>query len=155
MALPDLEILGSVHLEDDHVTRLRHWIGSASHIKRFTSVLLSTHRLALEVLRYVDHAHQPVPRAERLCRFCKTEVESPEHALITCESSTTVVQLRAIFLAKLFVDLPELRIQMVILSNTEFLKAIIYPRSTIPLVAKFAFDVLEVFYEVPVYRVEA
>ncbi|KAJ7023506.1 hypothetical protein C8F04DRAFT_887537, partial [Mycena alexandri] len=103
------------------------------------------HRLALEVLRYVDHAHQPVPRAERLCSFCKTEVESPEHALIACESSA----LRATFLAKLFADLPDLRIQMAVLSNTEFLKTIIYPRSTIPLVAKFAFDVLEVFYEVP------
>jgi hypothetical protein len=40
---------------------------------------------------------------------------------------------------------------MVILSDTEFLKAIIYPRSTIALVAKFAYEVLEVFYAVPVF----
>jgi hypothetical protein len=38
------------------------------------------------------------------------------------------------------------------LSNTEFLKAIIYPRSTIALVGKYAFDVLELFYEVPVFH---
>jgi hypothetical protein len=37
------------------------------------------------------------------------------------------------------------------LSKTEFLKAIIYPRSTIALVAKYAFDVLELFYAVPVF----
>jgi hypothetical protein len=41
------------------------------------------------------------------------------------------------------------------LSNTEFLKAIIYPRSTIALVAKFMFEVLEVFYSVPVFRLDA
>ncbi|KAJ7476513.1 hypothetical protein FB451DRAFT_1396762 [Mycena latifolia] len=38
------------------------------------------------------------------------------------------------------------------LSNTEFLKAIILPRSTIALVAKYAFEVLEIFYAVPVFR---
>ncbi|KAJ7161637.1 hypothetical protein C8R46DRAFT_1283929 [Mycena filopes] len=131
---------------------MRHYltmVKTQKHREAITSVLLSTHLLALEVLRYVDHAYQPVPRAERLCRFCRSEVESPEHALLTCESSTAVVLLRATFLAKLFTDLPGLRYQMAVLSNTEFLKAIISPRSTIPLVAKFAFDVLEVFYAVP------
>ncbi|KAJ7239985.1 hypothetical protein B0H12DRAFT_1074906 [Mycena haematopus] len=60
--------------------------------------------------------------------------------------------MRAVFLGKLFTDLPQLRSQMAELSNTEFLKAIIYPRSTIALVAKFAYEVLELFYEVPVFR---
>ncbi|KAJ7721807.1 hypothetical protein B0H16DRAFT_1602001, partial [Mycena metata] len=41
-------------------------VKTQEHREAITSVLLSTHRLALEVLRYVDHAHQPVPRAERL-----------------------------------------------------------------------------------------
>jgi hypothetical protein len=90
-----------------------------------------------------------------VCRFCRREVETPEHALITCESSDTLVKLRDTFLAKLFSDIPNLRIQMMALSNTEFLKAIIYPRSTIPLVAKFVFDVLEVFYAEPLFRLDA
>jgi hypothetical protein len=38
------------------------------------------------------------------------------------------------------------------LSNTEFLKAIIYPRSTIALVVKFAFDVLQIYCAVPEYH---
>jgi hypothetical protein len=38
------------------------------------------------------------------------------------------------------------------LSNTEFLKAIIYP---IALVTKFAFEVLEIFYTVPVLQLNA
>jgi hypothetical protein len=41
------------------------------------------------------------------------------------------------------------------LSNTEFLKAIIYPRSPIALVGKYAFEVLELFYAEPVFRLDA
>ena len=137
---------------------MRHYltmVKTQTHREAITSVLLSTHLLAVEVLRYVDHAHKPVPRSDRLCRLCEKEVETPEHALITCESSDALVQLRATFLAKLFTDLPNLRNQMAELSNIEFLKAIIYPRSTIALVAKFAFDVLELFYAVPVFRLDA
>jgi hypothetical protein len=67
----------------------------------------------------------------------------PKHTLITSESSDTLVELRAVFLAKLFSDLPEYR--MAELSNTEFLKAIVYPRSTTALVAKYTYDVLEIF----------
>ncbi|KAJ7187675.1 hypothetical protein GGX14DRAFT_342033, partial [Mycena pura] len=114
-------------------------------------VLLSTHLLAVEVLRYVDHVRQPVPRSERLCRFCRKEVETPEHALISCESSEELVGLRATFLGELFTSLPNLRNEMAVLSNTLFLKAIIFPRSTIALVAKFAHDVLQLFYAVPVF----
>ncbi|KAJ7267675.1 hypothetical protein B0H12DRAFT_1209080 [Mycena haematopus] len=134
---------------------MRHYLSmvkTQKHREAITSIMLSTHQLAVEVLRYVDHAHQPVPRSERLCRLCRQEVESPEHALITCQSSDKLIELRAVFLAKLFTDLPQLHTQMAELSNTEFLKAIIYPRSTIALVAKFAYEVLEVFYEVPVFR---
>jgi hypothetical protein len=78
-------------------------------------------------------------------------VETPEHALVTCESSDALVELQANFLHKLFADLPDLRNQMAELSNPEFLKAIIYPRSTIALVAKYVFDVLELFYAVPMF----
>ncbi|KAJ7701232.1 hypothetical protein B0H17DRAFT_1195508 [Mycena rosella] len=38
------------------------------------------------------------------------------------------------------------------LSNVEFLKAIVYPRLMIALVAKYAYDVLQIFYAVPVFR---
>ncbi|KAJ7752510.1 hypothetical protein DFH07DRAFT_774444 [Mycena maculata] len=41
---------------------------------------------------------------------------------------------------------------MVELDNVEFLKAIIFERKTIVLVAKYVYDVLEVFYATPVYR---
>lgn len=75
-----------------HVTsKMRHYltmVNTQMHREALTSILLSTHRLAVEVLRHVDHAHQPVPRAERFCRFCKMEVETPE--LFKCSLTPSV-----------------------------------------------------------------
>ncbi|KAJ7488464.1 hypothetical protein B0H11DRAFT_1688689, partial [Mycena galericulata] len=115
-------------------------------------IMLSTHLLALERLRYVDHEHQSVPRDEHLCRFCLSAVESPEHALVECQASPAVLDMRNIFLGKLFRAVPKMQIKLAELSSVEFLKAMIYERSTIVLVAKFVHDVLEEFYAVPVYR---
>ncbi|KAJ7836264.1 hypothetical protein B0H14DRAFT_3460828 [Mycena olivaceomarginata] len=71
-------------------------VKTQKHREALTSLLLSTHSslLAVEILRYVDHANQKVPRDERLYRF---------YAL---------VDLRANFLARLFSEIPDLRVQM-------------------------------------------
>ncbi|KAJ7196337.1 hypothetical protein C8J57DRAFT_1106738, partial [Mycena rebaudengoi] len=89
---------------------LRHclfMIRTQSHREAMTSIMLSTHQLALEKLRYTDHAHQPVPRHERVCRFCTDKVESPEHALLEYQSNPDVLNIRSIFLAKLFRTVPK------------------------------------------------
>lgn len=122
-----------------------------SHREALTSITLSTHRLALEKLRHTDHAHRPVPRNERLCRFCDV-VESPEHALLECIASPEVVALRSGFLPKLLSTVPKLQTKMAQLSSVDFLKAIIFERSTILLVGKFVHEVFEVFYAVPLRR---
>ncbi|KAJ6497212.1 hypothetical protein C8R47DRAFT_972415 [Mycena vitilis] len=137
------------------VSKMRHYLTMVKtqvHREALTSLLLSTHQLAVEILRYVDHAHAPVPRSERYCRFCKTEVETPEHALISCTSSDALTQLRSAFLVQLFRNSPDLRVLMVELSDTEFLKALIFSRPNVALVAKFAYAALELFYAVPVLR---
>jgi hypothetical protein len=94
------------------------------------------------LIQFSDHELQPVPRHERLCRFCIAKAESPEHALLECQASPEVLNLRNVFLGKLLRAVPRI----------ELLKALIYKRSTITLVGKFVDDVLEVFYRLPVYR---
>jgi hypothetical protein len=89
-------------------------------------------------------------RSRRVCRFCESEVESPEYALLACDASVEVKSLREVFLEKLFTDAPNL----VELDLIEFFKAMVYERSTIALVAKFAYDVREVFYAKPVHRLD-
>ncbi|KAJ7748180.1 hypothetical protein DFH07DRAFT_747414, partial [Mycena maculata] len=115
-------------------------------------IMLSTHLLALERLLYVDHAHPSVPRQERVCRFCKTEVESPEHAMLECQASPEVLNLCVEFLENLFRAVPKLQDKMAQLTTIEFLKAIIYERSTIVLVAKYVHEVLQEFYSIPLHR---
>ncbi|KAJ7487999.1 hypothetical protein FB451DRAFT_1025256, partial [Mycena latifolia] len=111
------------------------------------------HLLAVEVLRYGDHEHVHEDDHSRLvCRFCKTEVETPEHALLTCDASAEVMSLRTAFLERLSTDALNLHCLMDEVDSIEFFKSMVYERSTIPLVAKFAYDVLSVFYTTPVFR---
>ena len=94
------------------ISKMRHYLSmvkTQKHREALTSLLLSTHQLAVEILRYVDHAYQPVPRADRLCRLCKDEIETPEHALLSCTSLDTLVELQALFLVELFENSPDLR----------------------------------------------
>jgi hypothetical protein len=86
------------------------------------------------------------------CRFCKSKVESPEHALLECQGSPVAMTLRNTFLDKLFHTVPRLQTKMAELTTVEFLKAVIYERATIVLVAKYVHDVLEVFYASSVHR---
>ena len=127
-------------------------VRTQSHREALTSIMLSTHRLALGKLWHTDHAHQPVPRHERVCRFCMDKVESPEHALLECQSNPDVLKIRSMFMVKLFHTVPRLQPMSMTVDSTAFLKAIIYEHSTIVLTGKFVHDVLEVFYATEVYR---
>jgi hypothetical protein len=138
--------------------RLRHYlfmVKTQKHREALTSLLMSTHLLAVEVLRYRDHMHPQIERSRRVCRFCKTEVETPEHALLVCSTSADVVALRTVFLENLFGYAPNLRRLMAELDDVEFFKAMLYERASIGLVGKFAYEVLQVFYATPVFRIDA
>lgn len=106
----------------------------------------------MEILRYANHAHQQVPRENKLCSFCRTEIETPEHAMFTCTSLDALIELRRSFLEQLFLKCPNLQRHLTEDSNTEFLKVIINSRPSIALVAKFAHDILQLFYAIPVFR---
>src|ERR1700753_3337507 len=129
------------------ISCMRHYLSmvqTPKHREAITSMLLSTHRLAVEILRYTDHAHQPVPRANQLCRFCTRAIESPEHALLECNGSEELVKLITEFLTNLFAKLPNLQGQMAELTATEFLSTVIFQRATICLLAKYVYEVFEV-----------
>jgi len=67
---------------------LRKFVFKLTAIFTLTSIMLSTHALAVERLRYQERFRAPVPRAWRLCRFCHMEVEDEVHVLSPgCRSS--------------------------------------------------------------------
>ncbi|KAF9042824.1 hypothetical protein BDZ89DRAFT_902485, partial [Hymenopellis radicata] len=71
-------------------------------------MLLSHHHLAIEEMRYTRRGQEPVPRQRRLCRFCESAIETPEHALLSCNANAVVVEERGVIMRTLCAEIPDL-----------------------------------------------
>jgi hypothetical protein len=130
----------------------RHYLNvvNPQHRKALTRLLLSSHCLALERLRWVEHRRPRIDRNLRVCRFCKVKIESPEHALLECTAAADLVLLRNDFLTRMNTDirgLPSLNS----MSAVDYFTLMISYRQTISLVAKYAFRVTEFFEATPMH----
>jgi exonuclease III len=135
-----------------HMTRkLRHYLSTPlvpAHRRAFTSIMLSTHALAVERLRYQERYRAPVPHAWRLCRFCGLEVEDEVHVLLKCDARSDLLALRALFrqdVARVIGDLPwtqDLLAVLVVLLHDQ--------RLTVCM-AKYIYVVLEIFGSAPIF----
>ncbi|KAJ6495470.1 hypothetical protein C8R45DRAFT_824268, partial [Mycena sanguinolenta] len=132
--------------------QFRHYLNvvNPKHRKALTQLLLSSHCLALERLHWVEFRRPIIPRDLRVCRFCKTEIESPEHALLECTAELELVQMREEFLCRMRNDLPGLPRPNSMPSTTFFTHMISY-RQTISLMAKFAYEITQFFEATPIY----
>jgi hypothetical protein len=117
------------------------------HRKAITHILLSCHSLAIERLRW----RRPIiPRSERLCRFCKQKIETPEHALLDCKSNAELVNIREHFST----DITKINAELLDIDKyglTQCLKNLISSQDTVSRVSQLAHDVLEVFDKFPIY----
>ncbi|KAJ7061767.1 hypothetical protein C8F01DRAFT_987168 [Mycena amicta] len=122
----DEEITGSEKVKDLLANRLewdssdrklryqtltfRHYlrVKTAAHRIALTRMILSCHSLAIERRRWKERRKDKVPREWRLCRFCRSEVEDPAHALFICDNHDLML-LRETFLGKFYAELPEMR----------------------------------------------
>jgi hypothetical protein len=88
----------------------RHYLSvpNSVHRKALTSLLLSTHPLALECLRWMEHRRPWIQQQWRLCHLCKSSVESPEHALLECASSEELTSLCKKFMDRMHTEIPYL-----------------------------------------------
>ncbi len=133
---------------------LRHYLDVKvkDHRKALTWMPLSSHMLAIERLRWRELGRPRLEREHRKCRFCKTVVESPEHAMLGCTASQALVHVRREMLVRVMRDEPDLAPVHGQLEDVEFLKKMVQSRKAISSVAKWAHVVLKIFYAVPVYR---
>ncbi|PBK88765.1 hypothetical protein ARMGADRAFT_936902, partial [Armillaria gallica] len=115
-------------------------------------VVFSTHKLGVERLRWADHGRAAVARQCRLCRLCECAVETPEHALLQCDASTTITQLRQEFLKKIWVTQLEALRLYGMCDQTEYLRWLLGQEKIVLLLGKFAYRVLQEFYLYPLYR---
>ncbi|KAJ7689920.1 hypothetical protein B0H17DRAFT_1291367 [Mycena rosella] len=109
-------------------------------------MILSGHSLAIERRRWKERGKPVVPREWRLYRFCSTYIEDPPHAMFVCDHPN-LMQLREIFLAKLYKDLPAIRGKCS--TPWEFFRELLAHREITPLLAKLAHDVLKIFDATP------
>ena len=130
---------------------MRHYLALPiipAHRKAITSVMFSSHDLAIERLRWRERYRDPVPREWRLCRFCRASVEDEVHALLECCHAPRLLELREEMRREVAAVLPgfywhpDLRIQLLRLLHDK--------RLPVP-IAKFIFNVLSVFYSEPMY----
>jgi hypothetical protein len=130
----------------------RHYLSTPinEHRKALTRLLLSSHPLAVERLRWSEHRRPRVTRNWRLCRFCKIAIESPEHALLECAGSNELCTLRDDFMVKVYTDIPHMPRRPMI-SSIDLLKRILRERSTVRLLGKFTHEVLALYEATPIY----
>ncbi|EJD33631.1 hypothetical protein AURDEDRAFT_32692, partial [Auricularia subglabra TFB-10046 SS5] len=114
------------------------------HRTALTRLLLSTHELAIERLRW-----QGVARGERLCRLCHASVEHPVHALFQCTGRACLAELRGDFVAEIGrVDEPLSRF---LEGRTDLarIRILASHEATLPRFAKFVYKVLKLYSSVP------
>ena len=135
------------------VRKLRHFLALPiipAHRKAFTSVMFSSHGLAIERLRWGERYRAPVPREWRLCRFCRAHVEDEVHALLDCRGDGfhPLVTFRDALRLEVAEVVPDFYWHPD--SRTLLLSLLHDKRLPVP-VAKFLYNILTVFYSVPMY----
>ncbi|KAJ7687880.1 hypothetical protein B0H16DRAFT_1218366, partial [Mycena metata] len=55
-----------------------------AHRKALTRLILSSHTLGVEILRYGERLRKRTPPDFRFCRFCRRGAETEAHAMIVC-----------------------------------------------------------------------
>ncbi|KAJ7220580.1 hypothetical protein GGX14DRAFT_354227, partial [Mycena pura] len=130
--------------------RRRHYLTMVTipaHRIALTRLLLSNHNLSVERLRYRTRyrLQVPIPRHERLCRFCHAMVEDEAHALLGCDAHPPLVTLRRSFLADVYKHDVSLERAHMTLSHDEFISRLVASRKAVQQVAKYVYDVLAMF----------
>ena len=113
-------------------------------------MLLSDHPLTLEHGRWAERDRPIIPANQRLCRFCRDEVESPEHALFECTRSWELLNSRAEFLNMAYHVAPSLR-RTRTSTSVELLHLFLMNRATTPLLAKLCYNVIQIYEKSPIY----
>ncbi|PBK62242.1 hypothetical protein ARMSODRAFT_1024997 [Armillaria solidipes] len=126
-----------------------------AHRKALIRLLTSSHTLAVEVLRWAERRRPPVPRSERLCRFCRSEVEDEAHVLLYCNGSRTLEDLRSQFFQTIFhLADRQFRIDLCsAASGYEIIHILLGAdkNEIVGALAKYVFDVFRIFSSVPLY----
>ena len=105
-------------------------------------------------LRYSERHRAPVPHHWGLCCFYKNDVEDPSHALLVCEGSDELVQLRITFLNSLFDTAPTFKTKTLGLEHDRILLLMLMHTDVVIQLAKYTHDVLSIYNATDIYIVD-
>jgi hypothetical protein len=108
-----LELAGDSNTLALVTRRRRHYltmVAVPAHRMALTRMILSDHNVSVERLRYRVRYRLPIPREERLCRFCRGAVEDEVHALLDCNAHPPLIDLRLPFLREIIALDPALQL---------------------------------------------
>lgn len=151
-------LTGRLQWEDDKLVHKALAFRSYLRVKipehriALTRMILSGHGLAMERMRWSERYRPVVPQEWRLCRLCTDGPEDAVHAMFVCENEK-VAQLRKVFLTRVFTELPSLRNKHT--SGMALFRDLLTRRSLLDLFAKFAHNILQVFYAEPMLQMIA
>ncbi|OCH92312.1 hypothetical protein OBBRIDRAFT_791423 [Obba rivulosa] len=118
------------------------------HRIALTRMLVSDHPLAVERLRWAKRYRPPVPWHERLCRLCRDALDDSPHTMLECSAAADPVALRDVFWGKVGAEWARLRSAA---HDPAHALALLMARPSLHgLVAKLAYDALEVYARVPI-----
>ena len=118
-------------------------------------MLLADHSLAEVQLRYAECHRALVPQNWWLCCFCKNEIEDPPHAMFGCNGSSEIIALQTAFLASIFDLCHSLHMNALSATPGSFFTLAISHRPISDILAKFAYDILQVFAKKEIYLVDS
>ncbi|PBK99811.1 hypothetical protein ARMGADRAFT_1161404 [Armillaria gallica] len=122
-----------------------------AHRKALTCLFLSSHVLAVEVLRWSERYRPRIPRDWRLCRYCKIAMEDEMHCLLRCTIAPGLVELHGLFLADIHAACPMLGDAWNCLDDEDRLACLLQLPTLDSRLAQYVHHVLEIFRAAPVY----
>ncbi|THU98739.1 hypothetical protein K435DRAFT_660380 [Dendrothele bispora CBS 962.96] len=132
---------------------MRQYLGdirNPKHRKAFTKLICGDHPLAVERLRWADNHRVSVPFEERLCRFCISAIENPEHALLECPH-IPLASLQESYMTSYY-SLHGNTLQCDARTDaTAFLGNIISFKPAFSLTAKYIYEVLKIYDATPLH----
>ncbi|SJL14721.1 uncharacterized protein ARMOST_18188 [Armillaria ostoyae] len=126
-----------------------------AHRKAVVRLLTSSHTLAIDVFRWSERRRPPIPRAQRLCPYCQTEVEDEVHVLLYCDAVQSLQDLRREFFSNIFAVsactlLAALRLAP---SGLDVVRTFVDAddEGVLCRFAKYVYDIFHIFNEAPLY----
>ncbi|KAK0457408.1 uncharacterized protein EV420DRAFT_1309648 [Desarmillaria tabescens] len=122
-----------------------------AHRKALTRLFVSSHILAIEVLRWGERYRPKTPREWRLCRFCKIAVEDEAHALLRCTIASGPVELCHLFIADAHTLSQSLGAAWDLLEFDDRLACLLQLPRLEPRLAQYVHQGLEIFRATAIY----